>query len=249
MEGIRAETDSLGEIVTNFLNFARPTEAAPAPVEMKAVVERAADDVSRKCEADGRNFRAGESSRACSATRSCCARRSSNLFRNALEACVEAGITPRITVEVPLDPVHNHFRLTLSDNGPGIDPSLGDRIFRPFFTRAASAWVLPLFRRSSSRQRAHYGRLEPERRRRLSGDPSARYSSVLSCGIPPADFPIPRRIGSGRLLISAINRNPVRDVARDFGPFIAGFVVRTGLDRGLLYPALCEKRANEMVSP
>ena len=137
VEGIRAETDSLGEIVTNFLNFARPTELTPTPVEMKAIVERAADDVRQEVRArKGEILVEGEFTSVLG-DEVLLRQAISNLFRNALEACVEAGITPRITVEGTVDPVHNHFRLTLSDNGPGIDPSLGDRIFRPFFTTRA----------------------------------------------------------------------------------------------------------------
>ena len=40
VQGIRDETEALGQVVTNFLGFARPTELALAPVEM-AVARRA----------------------------------------------------------------------------------------------------------------------------------------------------------------------------------------------------------------
>ena len=35
VQGIRDETEALGQVVTNFLSFARPTELALAPVEMR----------------------------------------------------------------------------------------------------------------------------------------------------------------------------------------------------------------------
>ena len=40
VEGIRAETTALGEIVTNFLRFARPDQMTLAPVDLRAVIER-----------------------------------------------------------------------------------------------------------------------------------------------------------------------------------------------------------------
>ena len=48
VQGIRDEADALGEVVTNFLNFAKPTELALAPVDMRAIVERAADEIREK---------------------------------------------------------------------------------------------------------------------------------------------------------------------------------------------------------
>ena len=45
VEGIRAEAESLGQVVTNFLNFARPAELTLSRVDLKAICERAADEV------------------------------------------------------------------------------------------------------------------------------------------------------------------------------------------------------------
>ena len=53
VQGIRDETEALGQVVTNFLSFARPTELALAPVEMAALVERAAEEVRADVRARG----------------------------------------------------------------------------------------------------------------------------------------------------------------------------------------------------
>src|SRR4029077_12348705 len=45
VEGIRAETESLSQVVTNFLNFARPAQLTLARVDLKAVWERVADEI------------------------------------------------------------------------------------------------------------------------------------------------------------------------------------------------------------
>ena len=55
--GIRDETEALGQVVTNFLNFAKPTELVLTPVDMSAVVERAADDMRGDVEIAGRDNR------------------------------------------------------------------------------------------------------------------------------------------------------------------------------------------------
>src|SRR5204862_996705 len=41
VEGIRAEAESLGQVVTNFLNFARPAQLTLTRVDLRAMCERA----------------------------------------------------------------------------------------------------------------------------------------------------------------------------------------------------------------
>src|SRR5258708_4718906 len=53
VEGIRAETQSLGEIVTNFLNFAKPTQLVVAPVDLTGIAERVADELRADARARG----------------------------------------------------------------------------------------------------------------------------------------------------------------------------------------------------
>jgi signal transduction histidine kinase len=66
-----------------------------------------------------------------------------NLLLNATEVTPEGG---RIVLYVDWSPDEvNHLELKIEDDGPGIDPSLGDRIFEPFWTtRSESAGGLGL---------------------------------------------------------------------------------------------------------
>ena len=57
----------------------------------------------------------------------------SNLLRNASEACDGAGVVPAITVRGDLIG-EKHLKISIDDNGPGIDPAVAPRVFRPFFT-------------------------------------------------------------------------------------------------------------------
>ena len=45
VQGIREETEELGQVVTNFLNFAKPAELALCPVDVGALAERAAEEI------------------------------------------------------------------------------------------------------------------------------------------------------------------------------------------------------------
>lgn len=132
VQGIRDETEALGQIVTNFLNFARPEEPTLAPVDMKAIADRAADEIR----ADARSKRGdvaviGTFARV-EGDEVLLRQAFSNLCRNAIEACASAGTPPRVTIEGALEP--GHLRVSVIDNGPGVDPKVASRMFRPFVT-------------------------------------------------------------------------------------------------------------------
>jgi signal transduction histidine kinase len=134
VQGIRDETEALGQVVTNFLAFARPTELALAPVEMAALVERAADDVRAETRArDGEVIVRGEFGRV-EGDEVLLRQALSNLCRNAFEACDQARVVPRIVIEGQRDATHGLLRISVSDNGPGVPDDVADRVFRPFFT-------------------------------------------------------------------------------------------------------------------
>ena len=63
-----------------------------------------------------------------------CGKPISNLARNALEACAGASVAPDIRLEASRDDRGRVVHVRVSDNGPGIDPALRERVFRPFFT-------------------------------------------------------------------------------------------------------------------
>ena len=57
-----------------------------------------------------------------------------NLLRNAAEACAGASVTPSVEVTSHVDARQGLVRVTVDDNGPGIDAGMRERVFRPFFT-------------------------------------------------------------------------------------------------------------------
>ncbi len=144
VEGIRAEAESLGQVVTNFLNFARPAQLTLSRVELQAVCERAADDLRAEARDVGGTVTVNGTFGVVDGDEVLLRQAMSNLLRNAIEACAGAGTRPEIVVHAEVDAAQHVTRVTVSDNGPGIPADLRDRIFRPFVTSKRSGTGLGL---------------------------------------------------------------------------------------------------------
>jgi signal transduction histidine kinase len=144
VEGIRAETESMREVVTNFLNFAKPDHPTLSPVDLGAIAERAADDLR----ADARALSGDISVKGEFAVIECddilLRQAFSNLLRNAIESCVAASVTPSVSMEARIDRSQRICTITISDNGPGFPEHMRERVFQPFFTTKAQGTGLGL---------------------------------------------------------------------------------------------------------
>jgi signal transduction histidine kinase len=134
VEGIRQETEALGQVVTNFLNFARPTQLSLATYDLGALIQRAADDLKNDVQQLGGVIVVSGAFGQVDADDVLLRQAFSNLLRNAIEACQPSGVRPHVRVEGVLDATQNQTRVSVHDNGPGLDPNARERIFRPFFT-------------------------------------------------------------------------------------------------------------------
>src|SRR5438105_879531 len=132
VEGIRQETDSLGEVVTNFLNFAKPTSVSVAPVDLRALAERAADEVRGEARGHGGSITVRGNFPVIEGDDVLLRQAFSNLVRNAVEASLGAARAPQVVIEGHMEA--DHVRVSVDDNGPGIPSSDRERIFTPFFT-------------------------------------------------------------------------------------------------------------------
>ncbi len=133
VEGIRQETELLGQVVTNFLNFARPEQMVFATVQPGAVARRAIDDLRNELADNVALTVEGEFGDILGddvLLRQVFA----NLIRNAVEAAESAGIVPAVSVTGSVDPDQRVCRVVVADNGPGIPEASRARIFQPFFT-------------------------------------------------------------------------------------------------------------------
>ena len=132
VQGIKDETEALGQVVTNFLNFAKPAELTLASVDMRSIVERAAEEIAGDARARGGSVSVRGSFGVVNGDDVLLRQAFSNLCRNALEACADANIPPVVLIEGAREDAQ--LRITVIDNGPGIDPAVAARIFRPFVT-------------------------------------------------------------------------------------------------------------------
>ena len=144
MEGIRGETEALGQVVTNFINFAKPTELVLTPVDMQAIAERAADEIRADVTGRGGEVIVTGDFAEVEGDEVLLRQAFSNLARNALEACVDAHVVPRVTVAGVLDRTQGTLRISVTDNGPGVAASVASTMFRPFVTTKARGTGLGL---------------------------------------------------------------------------------------------------------
>lgn len=134
VEGIRAETESLSQVVTNFLNFARPAQLTLTRVNLGAICERAAEEIRPDAQALGGDVLVSGEFGAVEGDEVLLRQAFSNLLRNAVEACAGASVAAAVALRSEIDPVQKVSRITVNDNGPGIPAASRERVFQPFFT-------------------------------------------------------------------------------------------------------------------
>ena len=134
VEGIRAEAESLGQVVTNFLNFARPAQLVLSNVDLRSICERAVEEIRTDARALGGDIEIRGEFALVDGDEVLLRQALSDLLRNAVEACAGSSTVPRIVVQSEVDRQQRLMKVAVNDNGPGIAPALRERIFRPFFT-------------------------------------------------------------------------------------------------------------------
>ena len=133
VEGIRQESETLGQVVTNFLNFAKPEKVSFASVTLGALARRAGEDLRHELPAGTAIDVQGEFGDI-QGDEVLLRQVFGNLVRNAAEACESAGVQPAIVIEGAIDRERRTCHVSVADNGPGIPESARDRVFQPFFT-------------------------------------------------------------------------------------------------------------------
>ena len=142
--GIRQETESLADVVTKFLNFAKPAELILTALDVQSIVEKAADDIRAETRASGGEVTITGEFGVVMGDEVLLKQAFSNLCRNALEACQESKVTPKILVHGSRDDAQGVQRVSIRDNGPGIQASVAGTMFRPFVTTKARGTGLGL---------------------------------------------------------------------------------------------------------
>jgi len=134
VEGIRAETEAMREVVTNFLNFARPTQLTLTPVDLRVVAERAADDLRGEARALKGDIKVSGQFATIEGDDVLLRQALINLLRNAIEACAAASVAPAVAVTAGVESDPPGCTIVVTDNGPGFPEDARERVFHPFFT-------------------------------------------------------------------------------------------------------------------
>ena len=136
---IRTEVQRLETVLREFLEFASPVSDRRRDTDLGVLAREVLDLL--EAEAADRSVRLGEvrgTARA-SIDREPVRRSLINLVRNAIQASPAGG-----TVEVRLDRDSAMATLRVLDEGPGLDPAAGERVFDAFFTTRATGTGLGL---------------------------------------------------------------------------------------------------------
>jgi PAS domain S-box-containing protein len=131
VEAVLLETQALSQVVTEFLQFARPQPIRLAPVDLKLLVGEIAEELTpRANEVQVCLEVAGSSCRA-EVDEVLLRQAIQNLLLNAVEAAA-ASTSGRVVVRTVKSGCYG--LVTVSDNGPGVPKEIETQLFTPFFT-------------------------------------------------------------------------------------------------------------------
>jgi len=143
---VRDEIRRLDHILEDFLQFARPREFQPRPVDVATVLKKVLDLLQGEAERRGllvhRDLQpvpqvAGDEERLRQVVM--------NLALNALDALPRGGVLEvSCRLEEPDPQQMSQVAVYVDDTGPGVPRELRDRIFEPFFTTKAAGSGLGL---------------------------------------------------------------------------------------------------------
>ncbi len=130
---IAREVDSIGRVVGEFLQYARPAALQTSEWDPRSVISEVAEEVSRDAGPTGVTISIeGSWPPSINADEMLLRQAFQNLLRNAVEAI--PGFEGRVTVTGSLEEDGDQLRIAVADSGPGIDPVVLDRLFAPFMT-------------------------------------------------------------------------------------------------------------------
>jgi two-component system sensor histidine kinase PilS (NtrC family) len=121
-------------VVTNFLNFARPTQLTLTDVDLRALCARAVDEIRAEARSLGGDAALAGDFASTQGDEVLLRQAFSNLLRNAMEACTSASAAPAIRVTSAIAGSRTTCTITIDDNGPGVPAPDRTRVFQPFYT-------------------------------------------------------------------------------------------------------------------
>jgi nitrogen fixation/metabolism regulation signal transduction histidine kinase len=133
IEGLKAEVRQLNQMVKDFLDVGRPAQMQRSPFAWTKLLEQVERSVRHQLTAKGITIEpSGPADLWINADQEQMRLVLLNLLLNAIEAVPENG---QIGVEAEEADDPREIILSLTDNGPGIEPEDLSRIFEPYFTK------------------------------------------------------------------------------------------------------------------
>lgn len=147
LEVVQEEIVRVEQIVSHFLDFARPPRIQKRTVEVQALLQRVTDSLRARAELQEVRLECDVPFEAVyiDADKGQMQQLLFNLVVNALDAQPSGG-TVRLCIgtESADAKSHNEMEVRIEDDGPGLPPELGERIFEPFISSKESGMGLGL---------------------------------------------------------------------------------------------------------
>jgi C4-dicarboxylate-specific signal transduction histidine kinase len=135
LERVHEAAERIHRFVRDLTNYSRPAEEAPEPVSINDIIERALGFCDHDIRKSGVTVeRSLGEVRAVRGVGVQLTQVFVNLFTNAAHAMQEKGGALEVTTEMSPALGEEEVKITVRDEGHGIDPAHRERIFEPFFT-------------------------------------------------------------------------------------------------------------------
>ncbi len=163
------EVNRLNDVVTQFLNYAKPFQGKPEYADLRATVREVGERFSAKAEGAGISFRVQvpDAMPQVKCQAALLGLVLTNLLENSFRAITQDDAakrgqkTPTISLRLArtIREGKTEVSLSVEDNGPGMSPEVMDKIFIPFFTQSPQGTGLGLSICQKIAE-AHNGRME-----------------------------------------------------------------------------------------
>jgi len=161
------EVDRLNEVVTQFLNYAKPFQGKPEFADLRDTLRAVRERFQEKFRASGIDFQVQvpDAMPQVKCQQALLGLVLTNLLENSFRAFDDAARKSQKTPTVSLRLAHTiregktEVSLSVEDNGPGMSPEVLDKIFIPFFTQSPQGTGLGLSICQKIAE-AHSGRME-----------------------------------------------------------------------------------------
>lgn len=144
---ITSQVDRLDELFRAYQDFLHPERSVPYPFVVKPVIERSLNLLNHRLRRMGSRFAFRPCEQACNGfgVPNALLHAVTNVIANGLDALEGTEGSPRLEVRILGESARpGLLQIRISDEGPGVEPALREKIFEPRFTTKATGSGLGL---------------------------------------------------------------------------------------------------------